>query len=55
MHTPAPTTGARPPATAYDAVLCDLDNVVRYYDLTRVTALEQAAGLPEGTTAGLAY
>ncbi|MEV7481452.1 HAD-IA family hydrolase [Streptomyces halstedii] len=39
----------------YDAVLCDLDNVIRYYDLSRLAALERDFGLPEGTTADLAY
>ncbi|WUL89369.1 HAD-IA family hydrolase [Streptomyces caniferus] len=39
----------------YDAVLCDLDNVIRFYDLTRLAELEHAAGLPPGTTAALAY
>ncbi|MFE7749469.1 HAD family hydrolase [Streptomyces sp. NPDC057428] len=42
----------RPP---YDAVLCDLDNVIRFYDLAHVAALERAAGLPEGTTEDIAY
>ncbi|WP_405664739.1 HAD-IA family hydrolase [Streptomyces sp. NBC_01166] len=40
---------------AYDAVLCDLDNVVRHYDVTHLAALERAAGLPEGTTEDIAY
>lgn len=39
----------------YDAVLCDLDNVVRFYDVTHLTALERAAGLPAGTTEDIAY
>ncbi|MFD6276602.1 HAD-IA family hydrolase [Streptomyces sp. NPDC060209] len=39
----------------YDAVLCDLDNVVRFYDVTHLAALERAAGLPEGTTEDIAY
>lgn len=39
----------------FDAVLCDLDNVIRFYDLTRLAALEQAAGLAKGTTTGVAY
>ncbi|MFI2777830.1 HAD family hydrolase [Streptomyces sp. ALB3] len=38
-----------------EAVLCDLDNVVRFYDVTHVTALERAAGLPPGTTEDIAY
>lgn len=40
---------------AFDAVLCDLDNVVRFYDVTHLAALERAAGLPEGTTEDIAY
>ncbi|MEU3948376.1 HAD-IA family hydrolase [Streptomyces sp. NPDC029526] len=43
------------PARPFDAVLCDLDNVIRYYDMSRVAALEQAAGLTAGTTADVAY
>lgn len=46
-----------PPAEArpFDAVLCDLDNVIRSYDMSRVAALERSAGPAEGTTAGVAY
>jgi putative hydrolase of the HAD superfamily len=44
-------TSGRP----FDAVLCDLDNVIRFYDLTRLARLEQLAGLAEGTTARVAY
>ncbi|MFI5766281.1 HAD family hydrolase [Streptomyces sp. NPDC051563] len=39
----------------YDAVLCDLDNVIRFYDTTRVTELEAAAGLEPGTTWSVAF
>ncbi|MEU6914314.1 HAD-IA family hydrolase [Streptomyces olindensis] len=39
----------------FDAVLCDLHNVIRFYDLTRLAALEQAVGLAEGTTTRVAY
>ncbi|PNG23286.1 HAD family hydrolase [Streptomyces cahuitamycinicus] len=39
----------------FDAVLCDLDNVIRFYDLTRLAGLEQLAGLAEGTTTRVAY
>ncbi|QKW11013.1 HAD-IA family hydrolase [Streptomyces sp. NA04227] len=39
----------------FDAVLCDLDNVIRFYDLTELAALERGAGLAEGTTAEVAY
>ncbi|MEU0099047.1 HAD-IA family hydrolase [Streptomyces sp. NPDC006267] len=40
---------------AFDAVLCDLDNVVRFYDTAPLAALERAAGLPEGATTEIAY
>ncbi|CAL9333811.1 HAD-IA family hydrolase [Streptomyces sp. enrichment culture] len=43
------------PARPFDAVLYDLDNVIRYYDMSRVAALEHAAGLAAGTTADVAY
>lgn len=39
----------------YDAVLCDLDNVIRFYDTAALAALESAAGLPAGTTARVAF
>nr|WP_323373033.1 HAD-IA family hydrolase [Streptomyces alkaliterrae] len=39
----------------FDAVLCDLDNVVRFYDMSRVAELERELGLAEGTAAGVAY
>ncbi|MCZ7417398.1 MULTISPECIES: HAD-IA family hydrolase [unclassified Streptomyces] len=41
--------------TPFDAVLCDLDNVIRFYDTSRLTGLERELGLPEGTTAGAAF
>ncbi|MGW4177984.1 HAD-IA family hydrolase [Streptomyces rubiginosohelvolus] len=44
-----------PAGHAFDAVLCDLDNVVRFYDTAPLAALERAAGLPEGTTADVGY
>ncbi|MFF9032673.1 HAD family hydrolase [Streptomyces iakyrus] len=44
-------TSGRP----FDAVLCDLDNVIRFYDLTRLARLELLAGLAEGTTTRVAY
>ncbi|WYB30986.1 HAD-IA family hydrolase [Streptomyces sp. SM1P] len=47
--TPAPAD------RAFDAVLCDLDNVIRFYDTAPLAALERAAGLPEGTTTDLGY
>ncbi|MFD7263869.1 HAD-IA family hydrolase [Streptomyces sp. NPDC059874] len=39
----------------FDAVLCDFDNVIRFYDTTRLAELERAAGLPVGTTAAAAF
>lgn len=40
---------------AFDAVLCDLDNVVRFYDFGRLAVLERASGLTAGLTASVAY
>lgn len=48
---PHPVSG-RPP---FDAVLCDIDNVIRIYDPAPVTALERAAGLAEGTVMKVAF
>ncbi|MBG0854786.1 HAD-IA family hydrolase [Streptomyces spinoverrucosus] len=45
------TRGGRP----FDAVLCDVDNVIRFYDASEVTALERAAGLAEGITMKVAF
>ncbi|MFD3652285.1 HAD family hydrolase [Streptomyces sp. NPDC058620] len=36
-------------------MLCDLDNVIRFYDTTELAALERVAGLAEGTTMDIAY
>ncbi|MGW0610723.1 HAD family hydrolase [Streptomyces sp. NPDC002788] len=44
-------TSSRP----FDAVLCDLDNVIRFYDMAPLAELERAVGLAEGTTAEVAY
>ncbi|MFD4127532.1 HAD-IA family hydrolase [Streptomyces globisporus] len=44
-----------PAGRAFDAVLSDLDNVIRFYDTAPLAALERAAGLPEGTTADIGY
>ncbi|MFF1492488.1 hypothetical protein [Streptomyces sp. NPDC058304] len=35
----------------FDAVLCDLDNVIRFYDPTRPAELERAAGTPQSVSA----
>ncbi|MFF0032201.1 HAD family hydrolase [Streptomyces avermitilis] len=51
--TPAPArTLGEPP---FDAVLCDVDNVIRFYDPSGLTALERVVGLAEGTTAKVAF
>ncbi|MEU5657366.1 HAD-IA family hydrolase [Streptomyces sp. NPDC047737] len=36
-------------------MLCDVDNVIRFYDVSGLSALECAAGLPVGTTEAVAY
>ncbi len=36
-------------------MLCDLDNVVRFYDMAPLAELERAAGIAEGTTARVGY
>ncbi|MEW9520449.1 HAD family hydrolase [Streptomyces tubercidicus] len=46
-----PNASGRP----FDAVLCDLDNVIRFYDLTHLAKLEHLAGLVEGATTDVAY
>ncbi|GAA3805781.1 HAD family phosphatase [Streptomyces coacervatus] len=45
----------RPGRAPFDAVLCDVDNVIRSYDPSGLHALERAAGLAEGTTAKIAF
>ncbi|MFD8755201.1 HAD family hydrolase [Kitasatospora sp. NPDC059577] len=40
---------------AFDAVLCDVDGVIRFFDGAGVAALERAAGLGEGSTAGVGF
>ncbi|MER5949042.1 HAD-IA family hydrolase [Streptomyces sp. NPDC001904] len=40
---------------SFDAVLCDVDNVIRFYDSSRLAELERAAGLDEGRTARVAF
>jgi putative hydrolase of the HAD superfamily len=44
-------SGGRP----FDAVLCDLDGVLRLWDREGVTELDRVCGLPEGTLAGVAF
>ncbi|WP_457031606.1 HAD family hydrolase [Kitasatospora sp. P5_F3] len=48
-----PLPGPRRPA--FDAVLCDIDGVIRFFDHTEVTRLERAAGLPPGSTSAVAF
>lgn len=45
----------RPGGAPFDAVLCDVDNVIRFYDPSGLHSLERAAGLAEGTTAKVAF
>ncbi|MFI6491828.1 HAD family hydrolase [Streptomyces sp. NPDC050564] len=51
--TPSPHPASGRPT--FDAVLCDIDNVIRIYDPAPVTALERAAGLAEGTVMKVAF
>jgi putative hydrolase of the HAD superfamily len=46
------SNGRRPP---FGAVLCDVDNVIRLYDPSRLQALERVAGIAEGTTQKVAF
>ncbi|MFD8410860.1 HAD family hydrolase [Streptomyces sp. NPDC059650] len=48
-------TGDRGARTPFDALLCDLDNVIRFYDPGLLPELERRAGLAEGTTARVAF
>ncbi|MCF4138657.1 HAD-IA family hydrolase [Streptomyces sp. Tue 6430] len=45
------STAVRP----FDAVLCDVDNVIRTFDSTHLEALERIAGVAEGTTKKVAF
>ncbi|MBW5423285.1 HAD-IA family hydrolase [Streptomyces sp. BG9H] len=40
---------------AFDAVLSDLDGVIRFYDMAELEQLEVSAGLPRGSTAEIAF
>ncbi|MBD0669573.1 HAD family hydrolase [Streptomyces sp. CBMA156] len=40
---------------AFDAVLCDVDGVIRFFDEGRVAALERAAGVAEGSAAAVGF
>jgi putative hydrolase of the HAD superfamily len=46
---------SRPADRPFDAVLCDIDNVIRHFDSAHLEALERAAGLAEGTTKKVAF
>ncbi|MCX4881229.1 MULTISPECIES: HAD family phosphatase [unclassified Streptomyces] len=46
------SSNGRPP---FGAVLCDVDNVIRSFDSSRLEALERAAGVAEGTTRKVAF
>ncbi|MEV0531929.1 HAD family hydrolase [Kitasatospora sp. NPDC050463] len=49
------TTSTVPGEPPFDAVLCDIDGVLRFFDHREVTRLEHAAGLPQGRTAEVAF
>ncbi|MYY86669.1 MULTISPECIES: HAD-IA family hydrolase [unclassified Streptomyces] len=40
---------------AFDAVLTDLDGVIRFYEMAELEELERSAGLPAGSTAEIAF
>jgi putative hydrolase of the HAD superfamily len=39
----------------FDALMCDLDGVVRFYNHTELNRLERTAGLPQGSTMHVAF
>ncbi|MEV8317495.1 GNAT family N-acetyltransferase [Streptomyces sp. NPDC059900] len=43
------------PPLPFDAVFCDLDGVIRFYDMSELEAMERDAGLPHGSTAEIAF
>ncbi|MGV9557524.1 HAD-IA family hydrolase [Streptomyces sp. NPDC003522] len=45
----------RSAARPFDAVLCDVDNVIRTFDSAHLEALERVAGIAEGTTKKVAF
>ncbi|MBP0454250.1 HAD-IA family hydrolase [Kitasatospora sp. RG8] len=49
------TTSADPGKPPFDAVLCDIDGVIRFFDHRGIALLEHAAGLPEGGAAQAAF
>ncbi|MGY4986929.1 HAD family hydrolase [Streptomyces nigrescens] len=52
---PRAVTTSKLSSRPFDAVLCDLDNVIRFYDTTELARLERGAGLMEGTTEKVAF
>ncbi|MFJ6725582.1 MULTISPECIES: HAD-IA family hydrolase [unclassified Streptomyces] len=56
MADPNPVPAARSgEGRPFDAVLCDVDNVIRTFDPRPLEALERAVGLTEGTTRKVAF
>jgi putative hydrolase of the HAD superfamily len=54
--TSAPTADGRTDGAApFDALLCDVDNVIRRYDGAALIRAEQEAGLAAGTTSQVAF
>lgn len=51
----AVTTATSRATGPFDAVLCDIDNVIRFYDTSHLAGLERAAGLAPGATARVAF
>ncbi|MEU6239142.1 HAD-IA family hydrolase [Kitasatospora sp. NPDC047058] len=49
------TTASDSGKPPFDAVLCDIDGVIRFFDHRETTRLEAAAGLAEGATARIAF
>ncbi|CAL9499178.1 hypothetical protein SUDANB176_03407 [Streptomyces sp. enrichment culture] len=52
---PRAMTTAEISGRPFGAVLCDLDNVIRFCDTTELAGLERGAGLAEGTTERVAF
>lgn len=52
---PKAVTASQAPNQPFGAVLCDLDNVIRFYDQRPLAELERTAGLAVGTTAKVAF
>ncbi|MGW5732493.1 MULTISPECIES: HAD-IA family hydrolase [Streptomyces] len=50
-----PEPRKHPDPLPFDAVLCDLDGVIRFYDMSALEEQERAAGLPHGSIAEIAF